>query len=181
MSDVIKTHLFDIAQTFAGLENLVESGEVSAEDAADTFEAIEGEFDQKVMQILAMMRNYAAFAASAKDEAARLSAVAASAGRREAWLREYIKTNMIRVGKKTVKTIHGTCTISDGADSVVIDDVLKIPDEFLIYDPEAAYTPKKSEIKEAIKAGVAVPGAHLTTGDPVIKITNPRKSKESEE
>jgi len=179
----IKVSLYEIATTFAGLEALVENGEVSPQDAADTFEAIEGDFTQKVEQVLGMYRNYLAFGVAAADEAARLAVLAQSAKKRAEWLREYIKTQMQRTGKKSVKTLNGTCSIVDGSPSVLVEDVLLIPDEFIDYVPEDAMKPKRREILAALKAGVEVPGATMVTGEEIIKISGgtSRKAASSEE
>ncbi len=178
---VIKTHLYDIARSYKGLEELVESGEISPEDAADTFEAIEGDFTQKVTQILKIMRNFDAFADSAEEEAARLKSAAASARGKVAWLKSYIHSQMNRVGMKSVKTILGTVSITPPTDSAVIDDVLLLPDEFVEYNPELAYVPKKSDIRLALRAGREIPGAHLAIGGETLKYTPPRTSKAKKE
>jgi hypothetical protein len=128
-----------------------------------------------------MMRNHEAFENAAKAEVARLQAAAKSAASRATWLKSYIHAQMNRVGMKSVRTVQGTCSIMPGVATVVVDDVLVLPDDCVEYVPENAYVPKKDVILKRLKAleeGEVFSGAHLNDPVEYLKITRTGKAEE---
>ena len=77
--------------------------------------------------------------------------------------REYMKEALINANiyKFTAGTFK--ITIAKNPESLVIDDPDTIPAQYLTYVP-ATTIPDKAAIKEAIKAGEVVAGAHTETG-----------------
>lgn len=61
---------------------------------------------------------------------------------------------------------EATLSIRDGAQQVVITDESKIPDDLC----KIERSPKKTEIKEALKSGKEIPGAELSNGAPSLAV-----------
>lgn len=80
-------------------------------------------------------------------------------------LREYLKSNMQNLGIKKIKGPEFTISIRKSPDSVVIDDVYCLPDDYIKY---SEIFPDKTKIKSAIQNGDEVVGAHLESGSSLI-------------
>lgn len=92
----------------------------------------------------------------------------------------YIKLCMQKTGKKEFEGLLCRVFEKAGSLSVEVDDVNKLPFEFI---KEGEPTAKKKEIAIVLKSGQTVEGARLTRGEPTIQIgmkkeSNKRKAKE---
>lgn len=76
-------------------------------------------------------------------------------------VRKYLLDNMTRCGITKIESPYFNLAIRDNPESVVIDSEAEIPSEFLNQPETTPPTPDKKAIKDAIKAGNEVAGAHL--------------------
>lgn len=76
-------------------------------------------------------------------------------------LRDYLLSNMISSGITKIDAPLFKLGIRNNPESVVIDAESQIPQDYMREIP-ASYSPDKALIKQAIKDGFEVPGAHLT-------------------
>jgi hypothetical protein len=67
---------------------------------------------------------------------------------------------------RKVELPEATLSIRNGVPNVIVTDEVLLPDQYV----KIERTPKKSEIKDALKAGKQVPGAELTNGAPSLSI-----------
>ena len=136
--------------------------ELDAQTIADTLESIGGELEHKAQNVALMVRSFEADAAAikqwAKDATTRASAVQARADS----MREYLSRSMQACGIEKIAG-PGIALSFRTSQAVVIDEPGLIPDEFMSQPEPPAPSPNKAEISAAIKAGFAVPGAHLET------------------
>lgn len=151
-----------IAANMSKLQALVESGEFSPEDIADTLEGEELQLGGKFDGIMALVRNLEGQAKTLVDEVARLSDRKKSFDSQARHLKNYILQCMQAASLKTFKTERNTLTVRKGSLSVVFDNIDEIPTEY--GDVMTSFTPDRKKIKEAIEAGKEVKGAHLETG-----------------
>ena len=159
--------LYEIAAEMKQVESLLDDG-VDEQAIADTLEAIEIGFNEKLMSIGKIIRNNDAVVAGALQEVERLRDRIKRIDARSDWLREYAKKAMLTTGRQKVETDIFTLSISKGRKSVKIDDESKIPAEFI--NIKTVATPDKKAIKEAIEAGQEVSGAALVVGEPSLSI-----------
>ncbi|ASG90506.1 hypothetical protein DTG75_04930 [Salmonella enterica subsp. salamae] len=147
---------------------LVESGEFSPGDVADTLEGEELALADKFDGIMALVRNLEGQASIVAGEVKRLSERKKSFDTQAKNLRTYILLCLQAAQVKNFKTDRNTLTIRHGAINVVVDNADLLPDELV--NIETVTTPDKRKIKEAIEAGVEVEGAHLEPGAVTLQV-----------
>lgn len=158
----------DIAANMSKMLALVESGEFSPEDVADTLEGEELALADKFDGIMALVRNLEGQASIVDREVKRLSERKKSFDTQAKNLRAYILLCLQAAQIKNFKTDRNTLTIRNGAINVVIDNADLLPDELV--NIETVATPDKRKIKEAIEAGAEVKGAHLEQGTVTLQV-----------
>lgn len=143
----------DAAQRLADLD-------LDEQTVSDTLESLSGDLELKAQQVAYMVRSFEADATAvaqwAKDAAARAKAIQARADRLGAYLAhsleaagiEKIEGPGVRIGWRK-------------SSAVVIDDEAQIPADLMRAKPAPPPEPDKPAIGAAIKAGRAVPGAHV--------------------
>lgn len=159
------TKLYEIANQYAELSN---SDEFTPDMIADTLEAIDGEFEDKAGQLLAIIKNSLAEAEMLKSESRRLSERAAKSINIANNIKSYLAESMHTMEKKKISSGVHTLTLRKGSQSVKINNPDMVPSEFVEY--ETSVKVNKNLIKEKLKLGQKVEGASLETGKPSIII-----------
>lgn len=156
--------LYKIANEYAKLAN----SDMDAEMIADTLEGIQGEFEDKAEQILAIIKNERAMEVMLKEEAKALTERARASANKVANLKDYLVTSMETMEKKKINAGLHSLTVRKGVQSVNIIDVEKLPSDFVEY--ETVVKPDKNMIKEKMKLGEKIEGAELVTGKSTLLI-----------
>lgn len=156
--------LYEIANSYAELEN---SG-MEPEFIADTLDGIKGEFEDKVENILKLIKNEQAYAESLKAEAKSFSERAQVSQRKVDSLKEYLVSSIQTAGIKSVRAGSMAVSLRAPSKSVEVIDVSKIPVDYV--DFETVTKPDKLAIKKLLEAGQEVPGCELKTGKPSLLI-----------
>jgi uncharacterized coiled-coil DUF342 family protein len=158
------TALYEIANEYAKLAN----EDMDPEMIADTLEGIEGEFTDKIEQVLAVAKNELALAEMLKAEAKNLAERAKACQNRADNIKQYIISSMQTMDKTKLNAGIHTITVRKPVQSVQIDDVDSLPAEFVEYQTTAK--PDKNLIKEKLKLGEEISGASLVLGKPSLLI-----------
>ena len=153
----MSTTAIALAADYDKLQKLVEAGEFTPEEIADTLEGIEGALGDKLDAIMIHVRNLDGQANTLGEEAKRL------AERQAKDLKKYALVCLLASGQDTLKTVKNTFTAAKGRASIVIDDETKIPDSFV--DVQTIVSPDKKAIKEALENGIEVPGTRIEIGE----------------
>lgn len=156
--------LYKIANDF----KLVSEMDAPYEEIVDALNDIEGAFEEKVEQLLAIIKNSQSYAEALKAEAKSFSERAKVEENKAENLKQYILTSMATADKKTIKAGLQSVTYrkpSKVAEIISEDDV---PIDFYEF-----VTSKKfdmTSIKANLKAGKEVPGVVLKDGKPSLII-----------
>lgn len=154
--------LYDLAAQYEELVPLAENADDEAELQAfyDTLDGLQGEISDKVENCAAVVKTLCAQVDAIKVEEKRLGdrrrAIENSAER----LKLYMRNGMESAQMDKVKGKLFTITIQSNPPAVVIDDEVKLPADCKKIKVEV----NKAVIAERLKAGTAVPGAHLEHG-----------------
>ena len=149
--------LYEIDQALEEALNRVivdeETGEVIVDPDMDRIAELQMERDKKIEGVCRYIKNAAAEAKAIADEIKRFTARKKVLENQAERAKGYVEYAL--AGEKfetpTVSVTYRTTK------SIVVDELSEIPEEFLRYkEPEA----DKVAIKNAIKAGQTVPGAH---------------------
>ncbi len=138
------------------------------EALTEALKDIEGSFAIKCHGILQVMANWDGWADMIREEEKKLAARRQSLVRRKDRLRGYLARHMNRVGLKKVETPLKNISLIAGSKSVVIDDEMKLPQG--TFDTEMIIKPDKKTIKGLLAKDIDVPGAHIATGEPTVRI-----------
>jgi hypothetical protein len=157
----LATPLYELVRYQHELATLAESGDIPAEQIADTLEALEGDLQEKAVNVAAFTRNLDATASAVREAAKAMLARAERIEKRAESIRAYLLFNMQASGITKVESPWFTLAIRKNPPSVVVDDDAQIPPEFIVQPPPPAPRPDKAAIGRALKAGTVVPGCHL--------------------
>lgn len=156
--------LYEIANDYAKLM----SEDMDPEMIADTLEGMEGEFEDKLEQMLALVKNETAYAAALKAEAKNLTERAKATENRVNSIKQYIIKSMQTMEKASCTAGVHKLTVRKPVPSVFIEDIEALPMDFKEYKTELVAD--KNLIKEKLKLGEEIPGALLKLGKPSLMI-----------
>ena len=130
-----------------------ETGEILS---ADALHAVEAEASDKVEATALYLRELDAEAKAAKDEADRMIARVKSMQKRSDYLKSMLLDALHATGK--VKTARVTVSIRT-TKAVEIAEGADLPEAYTTV--KTTVSPNKTAIKDALSAGIEVPGCHI--------------------
>jgi chromosome segregation ATPase len=132
------------------------------EAVADTLEGIEGQLQEKAVNIAKFMQNLDAAADAIKEAERRMAVRRKAIEHRAQWLKDYLKRNMEATGITRIDSPWFNLSVQNNPVAVEILDEAALPEA---YKTEVVTIKiDKTAIKQALKAGDEVPGAMLTQG-----------------
>ena len=155
-------HLYEITEAHKDLLKLADESEDMAAAVADTFESIEGAFEDKAVSLVYVIQGMEKTADIVDQEMKRLAARKKAMLNRAESLRNYLKTNMEQAEIRKIESPLFNITLIPGKPIVVVDDEEQIPIDYI--DIKTVRAPMKKELLAALKEeGSEIPGAHLGT------------------
>lgn len=155
--------LYNITEQYRGLVALAnESDEDMAEALADTFEAIEGDFNNKAIALITVAKNIDTFIDPIDVEIKRLQARKKAIKNKTDLMRNYLRENMEATGITKIECSLFTISIRKPTKVVNILDVEKIPTDYIDY--KTTSSPMKRELLAALKAGEEIEGVSIGLG-----------------
>lgn len=136
-----------------------ETGEVDV-DIAAALANVQGTFEEKAIATATVSRMLGNTVEEVSKEIDRLKRLKAHLEREDGRVREYLKMAMEMTGTEKVQGISASISFRK-SEQTVIDNEVELPEEYITV--KTTYTPNKTAIKAAIKAGNDVPGAHIET------------------
>jgi chromosome segregation ATPase len=136
--------------------------DLPAEAINDTLEAIEGQLQDKAVNIAKFMQNLNTAADAIKEAERRMAGRRKAIEHRVQWLKEYLKRNMEATGITRIDSPWFSLAVQNNPASVEITDEAALPDDYK--SEVVTIKVDKAGIKQALKAGEEVPGAKLTQG-----------------
>jgi len=136
--------------------------DVPAEAINDTLEGLNLEFKDKAEKMLFLVTNMQSDADQIENEIKRLTDKKRTITNSQNHLKEYLRSNMEATGIDKIECPLFRITLKKALKVVVIDDQDDLDDEFIKVDTKI--TADKTAIKNAIKEGREVLGAHLEDG-----------------
>lgn len=150
--------LYAIAERYRevlGMEATTDDERAALVNAIDS---MEGEFAEKVENVVRYIRNCEADAETLRAEEIRLATKRQALARKAENLTGYIEAMMIMTGKREIKAGIFDLKFAKNPPSIVVLDEAQVPREYFT-TPEPVIS--KQAIKDAIKAGVEVPGVQI--------------------
>ena len=158
-------HLYEIVQHRAEFERLAEQGDLDPQVILDTLESLDGELNDKAVTIAQFTRNLDATAHAVREAGKAMLERAARLEKRAQSIRDYMLYQLQFAGVTKIECPWFVISVKKNPAAVVIDDEAAIPEAFKVQPEPPPPRPDKAKIRDAIKAGDDVPGAHLVQSD----------------
>ena len=160
--------LYEIADLYLQDVAKLQDLDLDPQTVADTLEGMGGALEAKATNVAMFVRNLESLADQIKQAEAAMTARRKSIEGRADAVRAYLLNNMLRTGITKIESPYFKIAIAKNPPSVVVDDedTLKFahPEFVKVVTTESL---DKTAIKEAIKAGQIVEGAHLVQAERV--------------
>lgn len=154
--------LYEISADYQKLILLVEEGAFEGVDDSvirDTIEALEGDFSDKAVHVVGMALALEAEAEAIKKAAESMLDRSKSTAGRGKYLKNYVLESMQAAGIAKIDHEWFRLSLAKCPDSVDVFDESLMPDSFLV--PVTTLKVDKNAIKDALTAGIEVPGCRL--------------------
>lgn len=160
------SHLYEIATEYRALESCIadETDEGVRDAMRAQLDAVAATFEVKAEAVIRFIRNTEAEAVARKAEEERLAKSRKSFESRAGYLKEYLADMMHAVGCPKVAAGVFTARFQNNPPALDVVDETKIPADYW-HTPEPVAVLDRAAVKDALKAGLDVPGARLTVGE----------------
>lgn len=162
------TKLYELKGELLQIENMISDDEFSIDDAKDTLEALQMEFNEKAVNVVKVIENFKPSIDMVDQQIKKLQAKKKALQSKEDSLREYLRSNMEESGINKIECPFFSITLKKPAPAVQIDDENALPDEYITVKTTTA--PDKKAILAALKDGEEISGASLKTAKPALQI-----------
>ena len=156
--------LYEISSQMKELELLADEGV----DIADTMEGIEASFEEKAISVMSVVLNVGTDITTLDGEIKRLQDRKKVMENREKAIKDYLLFNMEASEISKITCPLFTLTLAKGREIVQIDDVEKIPTDYL--NIKTSIVPMKKEILADLKTGKEIPGTLLIKSKTSLRI-----------
>lgn len=154
--------LYDISKDYLqALDAFTDpDADIPLDAAIDTLEGIEGQLQDKAVNVAKFMQNLDATAKAIREAEQQMAKRRKAIENRAQWLRDYLKLNMEAAGITKIESPWFRLAIQKNPDAVEITDEALVPD---IFKTEVVTVKiDKPAIKEALRDGAEIPGATLS-------------------
>ncbi|MBQ2768061.1 MAG: siphovirus Gp157 family protein [Clostridia bacterium] len=163
-------YLYEIESALLSLFDRIDEGEIAADDAADTIEALGMEYEMAIDGAATKIKGLIAEHEAIKAEMERLKARAEKKALQAEKYRNLILASMRMMDKVKVETPRNVVAIRKNPPKVVIDNeasfcawAMKNAPAYVVCDTK--YRPNKDEIRRVIAGGGMIDGARMESGE----------------
>ena len=150
--------LYELKEEYEMLLEMAEDPMIDPITLEGTLEALDGELEEKADGYARVMRQIEYDMATLTTEEARLRNRRKTMENNLRRMKERLEDAMLATGKTKFKTDLFSFAIQKNPKSVMIDDISRIPKEYLIeQEPKV----DRAKLKADLTAGVILDGAHL--------------------
>lgn len=156
-------NIFDLSEQYVKFAAVAEDMELPPEAVADTFEALDGEFDDKADNLACIIKELTAAAKDIKEQEDALKARRRAKENAAERIKSLLSMSMQRIGRERIDTARNLITFRKSTGLRIEDE-----DDFVqrhrdLCKVETVVTIPKKEITDRLKAGEEISGATLET------------------
>ena len=141
--------LYEIANEYQGLIDLVDSGELSQDDITDTLEAVNATFDDKVRACMMICRQAQASRDALIHESNRIARLIDSKNKESEHMLDYVKSCMIKMDKSKLDLGLFKLTLKKATDKLGAIDESMVPKKYWIDVPATQKIDKRMLLSDA--------------------------------
>ncbi len=153
--------LFELSAEYRAAHERMEESGFDAQTIADTLDGLVGDFEAKAIAVAKFARNLEAEADAISDAIKAMHERASATANRAGILRKYLMDSMVATGIRKVACPYFVVSVHNNPPAVIIEDEDRIPQRFWVRPSPPPMRIDKVALKNAIKAGEKVPGAHI--------------------
>lgn len=153
--------LYELSEQYAQLMEAIENGEIPEEAIADTLEGLTGDFDEKADNIACIIKNELAIADRIKYESDQMYDRMTAHKNRAKFLKEYLSKQMQHAGRKKIETARNCISFRPSTRTVIDDEKYLVREHPDYCESTIAYKVNKTAVRDALKSGQEIKGAHL--------------------
>jgi hypothetical protein len=161
----MSTSLYILTGDYLAISNKLLESDLDEQTIRDTLEGAAGELEEKAVNVAMFVRNLESSAEQIKQARQQMDARCKVIEAKADSIKRYLKDNMQRSGITKIESPYFALTLKKNPPSVIIDDPAAIPADYMVIHPAPQPSPDKKMIAQAIKDGLAIPGAHVEQGD----------------
>ena len=154
--------IYQISERYNNVLALLDDDDVSQDDIADALTEVMDDVVSKGENGIMYFRKLQGTIDAAKAEKKKIDAYIKALESRKKRLEGAYMQAMEMMKMKSIMTARGEMKIKKNPPAVIIDDVAKIPTQYMRQKVEI--TPDKAAIKAALKSGETIEGAHIEQG-----------------
>lgn len=158
--------LYELTNEMIKLEQLYEDSineETGELDNAEVLEKLEEEINQLLVNksegIIKYLRMNELEEKALKEEIDRLTALRKRKQKKIEEFKNYIESNMLKIGVKKIETTIGSLGLRKSVKTIVNEDLIKFDERYAIKEEVVKYD--KTAIKKLLSEGVEIEGANL--------------------
>jgi hypothetical protein len=153
--------LFVIAGEYRQQLDQLEQTGLDEQTFQDTLESISGDIEEKSINVAMFIRNLEASAAAIETQIEAMEERSKAIRKKADHIKEYLRANMEHAKLQKIESPFFVLSIRKNPASLVLDDEKLVPPSFLKTPEPPPPMLDKTAIKDALKNGQVVPGAHL--------------------
>lgn len=150
-------NIYELTGNWKQVQELIEDGELDHDMLMDTLEGIEGEIEEKADNTAKIIKNLKKDVDGIKAEEKRLADKRRAIENHALSLQKNLEFAMIEMDKKKFKTDLFSFNVQRNAPSLVIDDGVEVPKDFI----KVVESVDKVALKKAVKDGLELEGVRL--------------------
>jgi hypothetical protein len=152
-------NLYELSQSFAQLQDMIDNDEFDLETIKDTLESIEIGIEEKFENISKLLKNLNGKIEMFKGEEKRIATKRKSMENKVEWLKGYLLTSLEVTGKTKVEAGTFTVRKQKNPTSILISENAVIPEQYLI--PQEPTVDTKAVKEAVLKNGEVIDGVSV--------------------
>ena len=156
--------LHELTAAYAHLEPLIDDEATDNTTLCRTFDDIKDALQQKSENVGKLIQNLESTADAMKAAEGRLATRRKVIENRAKAIRNYLLTNMVNSSILSIECEYFKIVVRDNPPSVIIDEGVVLPDEYLRTLEPPSPVPDKKKLLEDLKQGVILDGIRIERG-----------------
>jgi hypothetical protein len=153
--------LFAIAGEYRQQLDQLEQMGLDEQTFRDTLESIGGDIEEKSINVAMFVRNLESSATAIETQIESMEERSKAIRKKADHIKDYLRANMEHAKIQKIESPFFVLAIRKNPASLVLDDESKVPPSFLKTPEPPPPMLDKTKLKDALKNGEVVPGAHL--------------------
>jgi hypothetical protein len=161
----MNTSLYALASEYEVIAEKLMESDLDEQTIKDTLESVSGDLETKAVNVAMFIRNLESGAEQIKLAKKAMDEREKKLQSKADSIKQYLFDNMKRVGITKIDSPYFSLSIKKNPPKLIIDNADNIPEQYMITPPPPPKQIDNAAIKEALKNGADVDGAHLEQGE----------------